>query len=114
MYAGLTQWWAPLLLAATSGCAVLALIGLSTARFRLARAAAVGQVTLILTGWSVAQFPRLIVPDVDVFQAAAPPITLKLLAIALAVGAVVLLPSLYYLFRVFKSSRPDVRGKPQS
>jgi cytochrome d ubiquinol oxidase subunit II len=114
MYAGLTQWWAPLMLGATSGCAVLALIGLLSGRFRLARAAAVGQVTLILTGWSVAQFPRLIVPDVDIFQAAAPQITLKLLVIALSVGAVVLLPSLYYLFRVFKSSRPENQAKEET
>jgi len=32
--------------------------------------------------------------------------TLRLLIGALALGAVVLLPSLYYLFRVFKSRTP--------
>jgi cytochrome d ubiquinol oxidase subunit II len=114
MYAGLTRWWAPLLLLATSGCAVLAVVGLFARQFRLARVAAVGQVTLILIGWSVAQFPSLIVPDVDIFDSAAPAITLRLLAIALAFGALILLPSLYYLFRVFKSSRqaraPNVDG----
>jgi cytochrome d ubiquinol oxidase subunit II len=113
MYAGLTRWWAPLLLSATSGCAVLALFGLFSKRYRLARAAAIGQVTLILTGWSVAQFPSLIVPDLDIFGTAAPEITLRLLAIALAVGAVVLLPSLYYLFRIFKGSRPELQAKQE-
>ncbi|HYP17438.1 MAG TPA: cytochrome d ubiquinol oxidase subunit II [Opitutus sp.] len=108
MYAGLTHWWAPLLLGLTSAFALLALAGLWTRRFRLARIGAIGQVTLILVGWSVAQFPHLIVPDIDFFEAAAPEITLRLLAIALAVGAVILLPSLYYLFRVFKSSRLPV------
>ena len=69
---------------------------------------AIAQVTLILTGWSIAQFPHLIVPDVDIAASAAPGITLRLLAIALALGALVLLPSLYYLFRVFKGARhPD-------
>ena len=105
MYADLTRWWAPILLTGTSVCAILALYGLFTVRYRLARAAAIGQVTLILTGWSVAQFPNLIVPDVDIFATAAPKVTLQLLAIALALGALVLLPSLYYLFHVFKSSR---------
>jgi cytochrome d ubiquinol oxidase subunit II len=105
MYAGLTRWWAPWLLVATTACALLALYALLARRFRIARVAAVGQVTLILVGWSVAQFPNLIVPDLDIFETAAPPATLRLLAIALAAGAVVLLPSLYYLFRVFKSSR---------
>ena len=103
MHAGLTQWWAPILLLWTSGFAVLALVALAKRWFRVARVAAIGQVTLILVGWSAAQFPYLIVPDVDIFETAAPPITLRLLATALAVGAVVLLPSLYYLFRVFKS-----------
>lgn len=103
MYDGLTRWWAPLLLLWTSGFAVLALASLWRRRFRVARIAAIGQVTLILVGWSSAQFPNLIVPDVDIFDAAAPAVTLRLLAIALGAGALVLLPSLYYLFHIFKS-----------
>lgn len=104
MYADLTRWWAPYLLIATSLAALTALTALQKRRFRLARSAAIAQVTLMLVGWSSAQFPHLIIPDVDIFASAAPEITLRLLAIALAVGAVVLLPSLYYLFRVFKTS----------
>ncbi|MEP6699466.1 MAG: cytochrome d ubiquinol oxidase subunit II, partial [Verrucomicrobiota bacterium] len=76
-------------------------------RFALARVAAIGEVTLILGGWSLAQYPNLITPDVTIFNAAAPPITLRLLIYALVVGAVVLLPSLFFLFRVFK-------GKPKN
>lgn len=106
MYQGLTQWWAPLLLSLTSGCALLALGALGWRRYRLARFAAAGQVTLILVGWSTAQFPHLIVPDIDIAASAAPAATLRLLALALALGALVLLPSLYYLFRIFKRSRP--------
>lgn len=102
MYDGLTRWWAPLLLLCTSGFAAMALLCLWKRRYPLARIAAIGQVTLILVGWSVAQFPNLIVPDVHIFSAAAPLATLRLLTIALALGAVILLPSLYYLFRVFK------------
>jgi len=103
MYEELTLWWAPLLLLWTSACAVLATVALWTRRFRLARIAAIGQVSLILIGWSVAQFPHLVIPDLDIHTTAAPAITLRLLIIALAVGALVLLPSLYYLFRVFKT-----------
>jgi cytochrome d ubiquinol oxidase subunit II len=102
MYAGLTRWWAPLLLIWTSVCAGLVLIALGRRRFRLARAAAIGQVTLILGGWAVAQYPFLIVPDLTIANTAAPPVTLRLLIIALSLGAIVLLPSLYFLFRVFK------------
>jgi cytochrome d ubiquinol oxidase subunit II len=102
MYRELTRWWAPGLLAVTTACALAALWALWSRRYRIARAAAAGQVTLILTGWAAAQFPQLIVPDVDIWSVAAPPITLKWLVAALAAGAVILLPSLAYLFRVFK------------
>lgn len=112
MYHDLTRWWAPLLLIWTSACSAGALLALWRRRFRLARVAAIGQVTTILFGWSSAQFPHLIVPDVDIFASAAPEITLRLLTIALGVGAVVLLPSLYYLFHVFKSRDARVRPAP--
>lgn len=102
MYEGLTHWWAPLLLLATSGFALTALVGLWRRRYRLARASAIGQVTLILVGWCSAQFPNVIVPDVTIYNDAAPEVTLRLLVIALGLGALVLLPSLYYLFHVFK------------
>lgn len=108
MYEDLTRWWAPWLLFATSGFAMTALVALWRRRFRLARGAAIAQVTLILAGWSSAQFPHVIVPDVNIYDDAAPQITLRLLAIALGAGALVLLPSLYYLFRIFKG-----RGEPR-
>ena len=102
MYEDLTRWWAPWLLLWTSGFALTALFALWRRHFRTARIAAIGQVTLILVGWSSAQFPHVIVPDVNIYDDAAPEITLRLLVIALGFGAIVLLPSLYYLFHVFK------------
>lgn len=102
MFRGLTHWWAPLLLVWTAACASAALAALWRRRFTLARIAAIGQVTTILLGWSLAQYPHLIYPDLTVHNTAAPEVTLRLLLIALALGALVLLPSLYYLFRVFK------------
>jgi cytochrome bd ubiquinol oxidase subunit II len=71
-------------------------------RFYLARIAAVAQVTFILVGWGLAQFPHLVTPDVTIQNAAAPESTLKLLLLAPGAGAVVLLPSLLYLFQIFK------------
>ncbi|MEO5958886.1 MAG: cytochrome d ubiquinol oxidase subunit II [Opitutaceae bacterium] len=105
MYQGLTRWWAPFLILATSVFALVALVSLWRRRFRLARTAAIGQVTLVLVGWCSAQFPNLIVPDTDIYDGAAPPATLRLLIIALSVGALVLLPSLYFLFHIFKGGR---------
>ena len=107
MYHGLTQWWAPLLIGATICFAAAALASLWFRRFALARVAAIGEVTFILGGWSLSQYPKLITPDVTIFNAAAPPITLRLLIYALVAGAVVLLPSLLFLFRIFKGKPSD-------
>jgi cytochrome d ubiquinol oxidase subunit II len=61
------------------------------------------EVTLILAGWSLAQYPNLVIPDVTLLNSAAPVATLRLLMIALCLGAVVLLPSLAFLFYLFKA-----------
>jgi cytochrome d ubiquinol oxidase subunit II len=71
--------------------------------FRLARAAAAGQVVLLLFGWGLAQYPYLIYPDVTLHDAAAPEATLRFVLDALPVGIALLLPSLWFLFRVFKA-----------
>ena len=102
MYHGLTNWWAPLLLGWTVLSGITALLALWFRAFKLARTAAVAQVTLILVGWALAEFPHLVTPDVTIQNAAAPESTLKLLLLALGAGAVVLLPSLLYLFQIFK------------
>jgi cytochrome d ubiquinol oxidase subunit II len=102
MFQGLTRWWAPLLFGATGLCGLGALGALWRRLFAAARAAAVGQVTLILFGWSLAQYPNLVTPDVTVENTCAPETTLRLLLLALGAGALILLPSLAFLFRLFK------------
>lgn len=105
LFHGLTRWWAPLLLGATCLCAVGALVTLGQRRFALARIAAIGQVTLILVGWCLAQYPNLVTPDVTVANAHAPEATLRLLVLALGAGALGLFPSLFFLFRLFKGNQ---------
>lgn len=85
--------------------ALAALWALWTRRFALARGCAAAQVTLILWGWALAQFPYLLEPDLTIFNAAAPPRALDILAIALAAGASILLPSYRYMLIVFKRNR---------
>lgn len=102
MYGGLTRWWAPLLLAWTSVFALTALAALWLRRYSVARIAAIGQVSVILVGWSLAQYPNLVTPDVTVANGAAPEATLRLLVLALGAGAIVLLPSLALLYHLFK------------
>jgi len=94
--------WAPALHLATGVAAIVAIWALWSRRFRLARVAAAAEVSLILWGWALAQYPYLIPPDLTIRAAAAPRITLVLSLWTLGLGALVLFPSLIYLFRVFK------------
>jgi cytochrome d ubiquinol oxidase subunit II len=94
--------WGWMLMLATAATGVATILALWTRRYALARICAAAETTLILWGWALAQFPFLVVPDVTLANAAAPPLTLKLLIVANLLGAVVLFPALYYLFRIFK------------
>ena len=95
--------WAALLHVVTAIAAIAALWALWTRRWRLARSTAIVQVSCIIWGWGLAQYPYLLPPDLTYAAAAAPPVTLKLVLGALAAGLLLLVPSLYYLFRVFKT-----------
>ncbi|HET7288401.1 MAG TPA: cytochrome d ubiquinol oxidase subunit II [Pyrinomonadaceae bacterium] len=102
--AGISRsWWALGLHVLTAIFAGGAFVTLWTRRYRVARVCAAAQVTLILLGWAFAQFPHLVEPDLTISSAAAPQITLQLLLGALAAGAILLFPSYYYLFRIFKA-----------
>jgi cytochrome bd ubiquinol oxidase subunit II len=88
-------------------CAALASLiafhSLWTRNFIRARNAAAAQVTLILLGWGIAQYPWLVRPNLTILNSASPNSVVTSLVGVLAVGALVLLPSLALLFRVFKS-----------
>src|SRR6266508_5068134 len=96
--------WALPLHLLTALAAVTALAALWRRRWRVARVAAAAQVSLILWGWALGQYPYSLPPDLTIAAAAAPAVTLRLVLGALALGAVVLFPSLFYLFRIFKRS----------
>jgi cytochrome bd ubiquinol oxidase subunit II len=99
---GLTRsFWALPLHLATGACALMAFVFLYTSAFRWARVAAAAQVSCIVWGWVLAQYPFLIRPDVTVQSAAAPAATLRLLVALLCLGALVLFPALGYLYSVF-------------
>lgn len=87
----------------TGVAAMAAFLALYRRRFELARIAAAAQAALIVIGWAASQYPYLIVPDLTLTAAAGNPKTQKLLLVALAAGSVLLFPSLYALYRVFKS-----------
>lgn len=93
--------WAVPLHAATGACALAAFAFLRVERYDLARLAAAAQVTFILWGWAMAQYPYAIRPHLTLTDAAAPANVQVLLLQVLGVGAVILIPSLLYLFGIF-------------
>lgn len=72
--------------------------------YRPARVASAVAVAAVLWGWGAAQWPYLVVPDVTAGSAAAPPGTMRLVAIGFTLGGLLLAPSLFLLFRVFKTA----------
>jgi cytochrome bd ubiquinol oxidase subunit II len=98
------SWWTWPLQISTAVFAVSAIYALWTRRFRMARFCAAAQTALILWGWGAAHYPYLVAPDLTIYNSAAPAITLRLVWWTLLAGSVLLFPSLYYLFRVFKGT----------
>jgi cytochrome d ubiquinol oxidase subunit II len=107
--------WNGMLGQARPAIIVTMLVGLGAAaslflgRYRLARGLIVLETVCLLGSWALAQLPYLIPPDVTVTRAASPDATLIALLVSTAIGMVFLIPSLWFLFRTFKSSRPVMR-----
>ena len=106
--------WAIPLHLATGVSAVAAFACLWLEQYRLARIAAAAQVALILWGWALAQYPYAIRPHLTLMESAAPENVLVLLLQVLAVGAVVLVPSLVYLFGIFGPRGHGAHGEQSS
>jgi cytochrome d ubiquinol oxidase subunit II len=103
LWSGLTSLPGILFIAAGSVLAPISFAALRGGRFNLARHTCIAQIVALLAGWAAAQWPYLIYPDVTVANASAPASTLALTAWTLPFGFAALLPSLWFLFRVFKS-----------
>lgn len=63
------------------------------------------QVILIIGGWGLAQYPYLIYPDLTIQKAAASEDVLRPIMLVLLLGITVLVPALWYLFKIFKDEQ---------
>jgi cytochrome bd ubiquinol oxidase subunit II len=104
LFAGLTRdgGLAMVVVSAAAGLTTLVLVGRS--HFGPARVLAALAVAAIVAGWALAQRPQFL-PRLTVEQAAASRSILIAVIVAVAAGAVVLVPSLILLFHLFLSSR---------
>lgn len=90
----------------TAAVALLAIAALLQRLFRLARALAIVQVTLVVAAWVVAQNGQLLVGQLGLSEAAAPASVLRPIAWTLVAGAALLVPAFVWLYRVFKGKPP--------
>ncbi|MEM7231374.1 MAG: cytochrome d ubiquinol oxidase subunit II [Planctomycetota bacterium] len=89
----------------TSGVASLVCLWFS--KFTLACVLSGVAVATVIWSWGVAQYPVLIPPALTVEASQAPDDVLWLMLMGMLGGAVLLVPSLFLLFRVFKSGGSD-------
>ncbi|WP_328535182.1 cytochrome d ubiquinol oxidase subunit II [Streptomyces sp. NBC_00344] len=110
LFHGLTH--RALALVVVSGVAgVLGLVLLAARRFVPARAAAALAVATILWAWGAAQYPAMLVPGVTVSDAASVDSVLTACLIALGVGFLILIPSLWLLYATFQRKPSPVGNR---
>lgn len=97
------SWWSVPLHVATGTAAIAAIYWLYRRNYVAARIAAIVQVTLILTGWAAAQYPYLVPKLYTIEQAASEAAVLVPALIAIAIGSVVVVPAMWYLYKIFKA-----------
>ena len=114
LWEGLTSARAAPVVAAGVAAALLSGWALWKRRLRLARTATVVQTACLLAGWGIAQHPYLIYPDVSIHDAAAGEGTLKFVLYSTPFGMALLLPSLWFLFRVFKGPALGLVDPPEA
>jgi cytochrome d ubiquinol oxidase subunit II len=105
LFHGLTHRALPLV-AASALLGVISLILLVRRHLIAARVTAPPAVAAILWSWGVAQYPTMLFPGVTVSAAASQPTVLTASLLGLAVGALLLVPSLLWLYVLFQR-RPD-------
>lgn len=76
-----------------------------TRKYAMSRFFAAGEIVLLLLGWGIAQQPYMLYPSMTLQQAAAPAPTIAFLLWTLPFGGLFLVPSLWYLFAVFKGTQ---------
>jgi cytochrome d ubiquinol oxidase subunit II len=97
LFSGLTHRALPLVVvSAVLGTASIVLLW--RRRYLLVRVAAVIAVTAVMWGWPVAQYPAMLPPGLTYREAAAEPAVTTTVLVVTGVGALLVLPSLLWLF----------------
>jgi cytochrome d ubiquinol oxidase subunit II len=113
----------PLFDGLTSGAGLVALIGsgiagvatlapIWTRRYGPARATAAAAVAAVMVGWALAQDPYVLPGELTLDEAAASDATLTALVVSVLLGFVILVPSLWYLYRLVLQGKLSEEYEP--
>jgi cytochrome d ubiquinol oxidase subunit II len=110
LFEGLTGRALPLVVA-SAVFGLVSLVLLVRRRFVAVRVTAALAVTAIVWGWAAGQYPYMLEPDLTIEQAAAGRATLTAMLVSLAIGALLLVPSMTWLFVIFQREQdPHARS----
>jgi cytochrome bd ubiquinol oxidase subunit II len=98
------------LLSAVAGVTTLWLVW--SGRFGPARVSAAAAVACITIGWALAQSPDLLPGELTLDEAAAPDAVLTAVLVTAGLGFIVLVPSLWYLYRLVLRGQLDQEYEP--
>jgi cytochrome d ubiquinol oxidase subunit II len=98
------------LVSGAGGAATLALVW--GERYGAARLTAAVAVAALVVGWALAQNPYLLPGQLTLHKGAAADPVLAAVLISMAVGALILAPSLWWLYRLTLSGRLDQSYEP--
>ncbi len=87
--------------------AVLGFVVTHTGAYRLNRYVAVAFVLAVVWGWAASQWPYIVTPYLTFQDAASSDAMLEVYLVCLAAGAVILVPSLVFLWRTFGGQLPE-------
>jgi cytochrome d ubiquinol oxidase subunit II len=107
VYDGLTSGLGLVDLGASAAAGVATIALLASRRYPAARYTAAAAVVTIVAGWGIAQSPYILPPDLTVAEAAASEDVLIALMVAIAIGLLVLVPSLMLLYGLVLGGRFD-------
>jgi len=112
LYDGLTSGdgLAMVIVSGLAGLATLALVW--TGRHGAARASAAVAVAALVVGWALAQDPYLLPGELTLDQGAAADAVLSAVVVSMTVGALILAPSLWWLYRLTLQGRLDQSYEP--
>jgi cytochrome d ubiquinol oxidase subunit II len=71
-------------------------------QFQWAQIAAAGTITLTIAGFAAGMYPDLLIGQLSLAAAAAPPATLRAYFLVLVIGIIILVPSLLFLYWTFR------------